>query len=205
MKEIRSLRCAEVTEISTQNGANAALDACHLPGKHSAIQRLSMGPFSWWASKPDGTDEQPSEAPVAASSAAGHETKNRLSGCRILVVDDNHDGADSLAMMLEVMGATTSVAYDGEDALTRVDAFDPHVMLLDLSLPGLKGDEVARIVRDRRGEDVLLVAVTGWSRDEDRDRSLRSGFDYHVVKPVEVHALQMLLASDPRAGRDAKR
>lgn len=122
-----------------------------------------------------------------------------LRGCRILVVDDNEDGADSLAMMLELIGGTTSVAYDGETALELLETFKPNVVLLDLSLPGLKGDEVARLIRQRQPErQVLLVAVTGWGRREDRIRSLESGFDYHLVKPVEVQTLQALLWGDPR-------
>ena len=115
---------------------------------------------------------------------------------RILVVDDEPQITRVLRTTLSSQNYDIRVANDGETALERLDSFKPHVVLLDISLPGLKGDEVARIIRQRQPErDVLLVAVTGWGRQEDRARSLQSGFDYHLVKPVEVQTLQSLLST----------
>jgi len=110
-------------------------------------------------------------------------------------VDDNQDAADSLAKYLSrAMGQQVEVAYDGPEALEAADRFRPDVILLDLGLPGMSGFEVAQRLR-RRAEfrGTLLVAVTGWSQEEDRRRSKEVGFDLHLVKPVEPKAIRELL------------
>jgi signal transduction histidine kinase len=114
---------------------------------------------------------------------------------RILVVDDNRDGADSLAMMLQLMGHEVETAYDGLEALDVAEAFRPEVMLLDLGLPRLDGYEVARRVRRSQwGDSVVLIAQTGWGQEEDRQRSKAAGFNFHVVKPLDAKVLEKLLA-----------
>jgi DNA-binding response OmpR family regulator len=112
---------------------------------------------------------------------------------RILVVDDNHDSADSMAMLLRIMGHEVRTAHDGLAAIDEAEAFQPSVILLDIGLPKLDGYEVSRLIRNRRGSDVVLIAMTGWGQEEDKRRSEKAGFDAHMVKPVDFAALEKLL------------
>jgi PAS domain S-box-containing protein len=115
---------------------------------------------------------------------------------RVLVVDDNRDAADSLAILLRFSGVEAHVAHDGSAALEAMRVFHPEIVILDLGMPGMDGYDVARRIRQhRKYEDVVLIALTGWGQPEDRKRSNEAGFDHHLVKPVEVDALQALLAS----------
>lgn len=117
---------------------------------------------------------------------------------RILVVDDNRDSAQSLAMLLELSGHQTQTAHDGLQAVEVAESFRPDVVLLDIGLPKLNGYEVARKIRSEPwGSDIVLVALTGWGQEEDRRRSAEAGFDSHMVKPVDLKALMKLLASLP--------
>lgn len=119
---------------------------------------------------------------------------------KILVVDDNHDSALSLAMMLSIMGHDTRTAHDGESAVETAETFLPEVILLDIGLPKLNGYEVAQRIRTQPwGASMYLIAVTGWGQDEDRQRSSEVGLNMHMVKPVEPSALEKLLASLPAA------
>jgi CheY-like chemotaxis protein len=134
-------------------------------------------------------------APEPAVSEPAPETARR-----ILVVDDNQDSATSLAMLLKLAGNETHTAYDGLEAVEAVAAFRPDVVLLDIGLPKLNGYEVALKVRQQPwGKNVVLVAVTGWGQEEDRQKSRRAGFEAHLVKPVDYAALMELLASLPSA------
>ncbi|MBK0393877.1 ATP-binding protein [Ramlibacter algicola] len=135
----------------------------------------------------------------ADPSSEGSERAAPAAGPSVLVVDDNHDAADSLAYMLEMMGATTRVVYGGPDAVTAVDALMPDLMLLDLGMPGMDGYEVARRLAQhpQRGR-MLLVALTGWGQTEDRQRTRDAGFDEHLVKPAEIDVLEQLLARAKR-------
>jgi signal transduction histidine kinase len=115
-------------------------------------------------------------------------------GRRVLVVDDNHDAAETLATILEISGHEVWLAHDGAEALTLVERHRPEIVLLDIGLPKIDGYEVARRLRlDPRWQDVLLVAVTGYGKEEDRDRGRLAGFDHHLVKPVDLEALRELL------------
>ncbi len=115
---------------------------------------------------------------------------------RILIVDDNEDGAESLALLLEMAGHETLKAHDGVEAIEAAERFRPDTMLLDIGLPRLNGYEVARRIRQEEwGKDVMLVALTGWGQEEDRHRSRAAGFDTHMVKPVDHDVLLKLLAS----------
>lgn len=117
-----------------------------------------------------------------------------LRGYRILVVDDNRDSASTLGMLLRLRGNIVRTAYDGIEAVEVAEAFSPEVLLLDLGLPKLNGYDVARRIRQQVwGRDMTLVAVTGWGQEEDRRRSKEAGFHFHVVKPVELAALDELL------------
>jgi PAS domain S-box-containing protein len=118
---------------------------------------------------------------------------------RILVVDDNVDAAESLAMLLRMEGHDVRVAHDGPAALAAVEAEPPDIMFLDIGMPVMNGYEVAQQLRQRPGlENLLLVAMTGWGQEEDRRRSQEAGFDHHMVKPAEPAALHQLLAQPQR-------
>lgn len=120
---------------------------------------------------------------------------------RILVVDDNVDLVDSLSTVLGFLGEEVRTASSGEEALARMEEWSPEVVLMDVGMPGMSGYEAASRARATAwGRDSVLVAMTGWGRDEDRARALAAGFDRHVVKPLDLDALRTLL-SDLRAQR----
>jgi PAS domain S-box-containing protein len=113
---------------------------------------------------------------------------------RVVVADDNHDAAQSMAMMLELMGAQAEAVFDGQEALDAAARSRPDLAILDLGMPRLGGEEVARCIRSAGwGGEMVLVALTGWGQDEDRQRSLDAGFDHHLVKPVDAAAIRRLL------------
>jgi CheY-like chemotaxis protein len=115
---------------------------------------------------------------------------------RILVVDDNRDAADSLALLLQMQGLETHTAHDGLEAVAAAAGFRPDVALLDIGLPGLNGFEVARRVRQQLADKRLLViAMSGWGQEREPMRSKEAGFDHHLVKPADPKALFRLLAS----------
>jgi len=116
-------------------------------------------------------------------------------GRRILVVDDNRDSAITLAMLLKLSGNETHIAYDGLEAVEIAERIRPDVALLDIGLPRINGYEVAQRIREQPwGQSMVLVALTGWSQEEDRQRSREAGFNAHMVKPVNRTALTKLLA-----------
>jgi len=122
-----------------------------------------------------------------------------LSKRRILIVDDNRDGAESLAMLLNFMGSDVRVALSGPAALEIMTSYKPNVVLLDIGMPGMDGYEVANQVRQHpQLKDVTLIALTGWSQEEDRRRCRKAGFNHHMIKPVDFDALQALLVSLPK-------
>ncbi|MCE9553983.1 MAG: response regulator [Planctomycetes bacterium] len=113
---------------------------------------------------------------------------------RILVVDDNRDSASSLAMLLKMTGHETQTAFDGLAAVETAESFRPDVVLLDIGLPRLNGYEAARKIREQPwGQTMVLVALTGWGQDDDRQKSADAGFNAHLVKPVEYATLNKLL------------
>jgi CheY-like chemotaxis protein len=117
---------------------------------------------------------------------------------RILVVDDNPDSAESLAMLLKISGNETHMAHDGLEAVEAAERFRPDVVLLDIGLPQLNGYDAARRIREQPwGKTMVLIALTGWGQEEDRRRSKDAGFDAHLVKPVDYGALMELLATLP--------
>ena len=114
---------------------------------------------------------------------------------RVLIVDDNEDSANSLAMILKLGGHETASVYTAVDALQRAAVFKPDVVLLDIGLPGMDGYEVALKMRELPGlRDIRLVAVTGYGRSDDRLRAREAGFDDHLIKPVEYAVLERTLA-----------
>ena len=121
---------------------------------------------------------------------------------RVLVVDDNVDAAESVAMILRLRGYDVRCTYDGVSALDAAKLYHPDVVVLDIGLPGISGYEVARRLRlDPEFEDTPLVAVTGYGQEVDRRRSQIAGIDYHLTKPVDPTMLQQLVAKPPPHGK----
>jgi signal transduction histidine kinase/ActR/RegA family two-component response regulator len=141
---------------------------------------------------PEPADARPTDAGLTRSTPR-----------RILVVDDNRDAATSLAMLLKIAGHETHVANDGLEAFEAASTVNPDLVLLDIGLPKLNGYEVARRIRQQPwGGEIVLVALTGWGQDEDRQKSKDAGFNHHLVKPVEPAVLGNLLAElSPESGR----
>jgi DNA-binding response OmpR family regulator len=132
---------------------------------------------------------QPAPARVALAAAAGR---------RILVVDDNRDAADSLALLLRLDGHDVRVAYAGRPAIEAAHGFRPEIAILDLGLPDLSGYDVARLLRqDPALASTRLIALTGWGQDEHKQRALDAGFDHHITKPVDLAQLAALLGTKP--------
>jgi len=114
---------------------------------------------------------------------------------RILVVDDNREAADTLAMILKMGSNAVETAHDGLEALARGESFRPDVVLLDLGMPRMNGYETARLIREREwGLRATLVALTGWGQDSDRQRTQAAGFAMHLVKPVDAIELERAIA-----------
>jgi PAS domain S-box-containing protein len=132
--------------------------------------------------------------PAAASTPVSHVVPESSSQCRILIVDDNRDSADSLAMLFEITGNQTYLAHDGVEALESIEKYRPEVVLLDIGLPKLDGHEVCRRVREQPwGKDIRIIALTGWGQEDDRRKSEEAGFNGHLVKPVDYDKLLALL------------
>ena len=134
-----------------------------------------------------------SKSPVAPSpKPAAKSTK--MESRRVLIVDDNRDSADSLAMLLQITGNQTFQAHDGVEAVEAIRQHRPEVVLLDIGLPRLDGLEVCRQVREQPwGKDIIILALTGWGQEDDRRKSEEAGFDGHLVKPVDYDKLLELL------------
>ena len=122
---------------------------------------------------------------------------------RILVIDDNAACAKTMMWTMEMLGHTAQIALDGPSALTLAKTFRPDVVLLDIGLPGMNGYEICRALRtDTALQNTVFVAQTGWGQKEHHERSKEAGFDYHLVKPVDLNALKNILltldkATDP--------
>ena len=112
---------------------------------------------------------------------------------RNVVVDDNDDAADMLTLILRTRGHHVESVHDGELALAAQKDFCPGVVCLDIGLPGMDGYEVCRRLRSMRGPNVLVIALTGYGSDMDRTRAHDAGFDFHLVKPIEVDKLDGLI------------
>jgi len=155
--------------------------------------------------------------PLAPTTARGNsvnvassETPTpRPAGRRVLVIDDNVDGAESLAMMLELLGHQSRATHDGPAGLAAGREFQPEVVFLDIGLPGMNGYEVAiRFRADPAIAGAVLVALTGWGSEDDKRKSQEAGFDFHLTKPIEVQAVQEMLSrfsTLPASGREQQR
>ena len=129
-------------------------------------------------------------APVQAIERAG--VRHGFSPRRVLVVDDNRDGADSLAEVVKMLGHAAEVAYDGPSALAMASANPPEIVLCDIGLPGMSGYEIAQALR-AAGAEMQLYAVSGYAQSEDVRRATEAGFDGHLAKPVDVADIARLL------------
>ena len=139
------------------------------------------------------------EAPPGAAGASGTAPASAAAAAmplRILVVDDNADGAESLAKFLSLFGHEVRLAHDGEAALAAAAEFQPDTILLDIGLPDMEGYEVCRRIRSQPwGERLAVIALTGWGDQEAQRRSKEAGFDRHLVKPVGEELLMSTLSS----------
>ncbi|MDF3021101.1 MAG: domain S-box protein [Steroidobacteraceae bacterium] len=137
---------------------------------------------------------QPTQSPESTSS---------LHDLRVLVVDDNHDAADSMAMLVEFAGAKTHTAYSASEAIDLIPKFRPRAILLDIGMPVMDGYTACRRIRATHGDDIAIIAVSGWGQDADKQRALSAGFDAHLTKPADPTELTELLvrlgAKLPRA------
>jgi signal transduction histidine kinase/CheY-like chemotaxis protein len=140
---------------------------------------------------PLAVDQHPGNSSSDEAAASSAPPAKRL---RILVVDDSEDAALTLATFLELAGYELHLAHDGEQALVVADACRPDVVLLDIGLPKLSGNEVCRRLRGQDwGRRMAIIALTGWGQEQDRRRTTESGFDHHLVKPADPNALLQLL------------
>jgi signal transduction histidine kinase len=126
------------------------------------------------------------------------ESADRSQPCRVLIAEDNADAAEMMELMLSFKGHDVRVAPDGVEAIAIAAQFQPHIAFVDIGMPRLDGYGAARGIRERLGAAVVLVAVTGWGQDEDKQRSREAGFDHHITKPPEPDALERLIASCAR-------
>jgi signal transduction histidine kinase len=136
--------------------------------------------------------------PVSAKTKKQQRAEPQTEATRILVADDNHDSADSLGLLLKILGNDVRIVHDGMEALDVASEFHPKVVLLDIGMPRLNGYETARKMRELKwGKRATLIAVTGWGEDIDRKHSVQAGFDHHFVKPIDPDALTQLISSIP--------
>jgi CheY-like chemotaxis protein len=136
-------------------------------------------------------------AQVDAAGAAAHAQPRR-----VLIADDDRDGALTLATLLELEGYEVRTAHGGEEALDVARTFKPHVVLLDIGMPKVTGYDAARRLRQRYGEECpVLIAVTAWKQASDKILANLAGFDHHVAKPYDPNELIRLLAKTQRAAR----
>jgi len=149
----------------------------------------------------------PAAAPKPSSRLSAIAAGERVAPARrrVLIVDDLKDSADTLAELMRMKGHEVHTAYDGDTAITLAKELRPEVMLLDIGMPGLNGYQVCREIRQRAGGDELfLIAVTGWGHADDRMKTIDVGFDRHLVKPIDGLALGELIASLPLASGNGR-
>lgn len=144
------------------------------------IVRMPVAPAPGAAPSPANDEEQIEEAPAC---------------CRVLIADDNRDAAESMSMLLQMMGHEVRTAYDGIHALKVAEEFRPHLVLLDIGMPLMNGYETARRIREQPwGQKMRLVAITGWGQEADKRQAVQAGFDRHFTKPVHPSEVIKLIA-----------
>ena len=136
----------------------------------------------------------PAHAGAAAGAPVAEQAPAVALPSRVLVVDDNVDAAESLALLLQSDGHTVAVAHNGVDAVERAEVWQPDIAVLDVGLPGMNGYEVASALRQRGESCPELIAVTGYGQAADTQRALEAGFRFHLVKPVDARDLTSAIA-----------
>ncbi|BFG72123.1 hypothetical protein PTKU46_01560 [Paraburkholderia terrae] len=147
-----------------------------------------------------GDDASTNPAPVAANPVGdAHSAPDAKR--RVMVVDDSVDGAESMSILLEMLGHDVRVMYDGAAAISTAGEFKPEVVLLDIGLPGIDGYQVARALRaEPATAGALLIALTGYGQESDRQRTRDAGFDHHLVKPASLDDIERVIAADGASG-----
>jgi CheY-like chemotaxis protein len=124
------------------------------------------------------------------------QSTENLDNRRVLVVDDNHDAADTLGMMLKYTGYESLCCYNGLQGVEAAESYKPMAIILDIGMPDITGYEACRRIREQPwGKEPLIIALTGYGSDEDRQKSRDAGFDAHLLKPVDQAELSALLRS----------
>jgi CheY-like chemotaxis protein len=141
--------------------------------------------------------DPPATTPAPSGKPSGGEEETADPGAkrRILVADDNDDSVASMALMLKILGNEVRTASDGREAVEVAETFQPKLILLDIGMPQLNGYEACRAIRQKPwGADVIIVALTGWGQEDDKQKAREAGFNHHLVKPVGLDAIRKLLA-----------
>ncbi len=124
------------------------------------------------------------------------DTKQATAGRRILVIDDNRDAAQTLALLLKIKGNEVHTRYDGREGIVAAEALRPAIIILDISMPNLDGYDTCRLIREQAwGQSMIVIALSGYGQEDDKRRSLEAGFNAHLVKPVDLGVLMRLLSS----------
>ena len=150
------------------------------------------------ALQPATAAEQPTavRVPAAASAPETAPATAPARARRVLVADDNRDGAEIMALLLQQYGYDVSIAHSGTEALSVAAEAAPDIAILDIGMPGMSGYEVARRIRTEPwGRPMMLIALTGWGQEEDKKKAFEAGFDHHLIKPIDPDALEALMAS----------
>ena len=138
-----------------------------------------------------------------SSQQSGPPSQTESERLRILIVDDNSDVAECLALLLETLGHETAVANCGADAIETARRAMPHTMFIDIGMPQINGYELARRLRnDPNFAGIRLVALSGYGQDEDRRRAFEAGFDAHLTKPASSEELESVIRNRPAEARD---
>jgi CheY-like chemotaxis protein len=145
----------------------------------------------------------PCEHPRPASSELGAPSSSARIYRRVLVADDNVDAAEMMTTLLEGLGCEVRTVFDGQTAVREAQTFQPHVAVFDIGMPFINGYEACRHIRAQQvgGLNILMIALTGWGQEEDRQRSMAAGFDCHLVKPIDPAALVQLVRKSESAAR----
>ena len=114
--------------------------------------------------------------------------------CRAVIIDDNRDAAETMSMVIEQLGGAARTAENAITGMKAISEFQPDVVLLDISMPGIDGYETCRLIRNEAKRNMVIVALTGWGQEHDKQRALEAGFDAHLTKPVDLAAFEDLLA-----------
>ena len=148
----------------------------------------------------------PLTAPQAERVAAKAPPHKTAASCRVLIADDNVDAAEMMRLMLEFKGHDIRIANDGAEAVEMADAFRPVIAFLDIGMPRMDGYETARRIRQSIGDDIVLVALTGWGQDEDKRLAREAGFDLHITKPPEPEVIdELIVECHRRTARTGRR